>query len=147
MTRVRARVRIDPEVSVFAMEELWYDLARWPAFVDGFGTVAKQDAGWPRDGSLIWDSHPGGRGRVVERVTWFEARTGQDADVEDPRMTGVQRLRFAPGGATLELDYQLKDYNRVLNWLFVRRAMGDSLQRTLNRFRIELEADAQIEPD
>jgi hypothetical protein len=144
MTRVRAEVRLDPEIAVFAMEELWYDLSRWPAFVDGFATVAKMDPGWPREGALIWDSHPGGRGRVIERVTRFEARVGQDAEVEDPRMTGVQRVRFAPGGAAIELDYRLKAYNRVLDFLFVRRAMRDSIQRTLTRFAIELRTDHQL---
>jgi len=146
VSRVRVHVRIAPEITVFAMEELWYDLARWPAFVDGFATVARQDAGWPREGTLIWDSHPGGRGRVVERVTRFEPRTGQDAEVEDPKLTGTQRIRFAPGGAALELDYRLKDRNPLLDVLFVRRAIRDSLQRTLNRFRIEVETDADLAP-
>jgi hypothetical protein len=144
VSRIRAQARIDPEISIFAMEELWYDLARWPAFVDGFAAVAKQDPGWPREGTLIWDSNPGGRGRVIERVTRFEARVGQDIDVEDPKMTGTQRLRFAPGVVSLELDYELKDYNRVLDFLFVRRAMRDSLQRTATRFAIEVRTDAEL---
>jgi len=146
MTRVRAQARIDPAIAVGAMEELWYDLARWPAFVDGFAAVVEQDAGWPRRGTLIWDSHPGGRGRVTERVTRFEPRSGQDLDVEDPTMTGAQRLRFAPGVVALELDYRLKGHGRVLDLLFVRRAMRDSLRRTVDRFAFEVEGGAESVP-
>ena len=51
-------------------EALWYDAQRWPAWVDGFGHVVKLDDHWPEpDARLVWDSKPGGRGRVVERVT------------------------------------------------------------------------------
>jgi hypothetical protein len=144
VSRVRAQVRLAEEIPVFEMEELWYDLSRWPAFIDGFASVAKVDAGWPREGALVWQSHPAGRGRVVERVTRFEARIGQDVEVEDPKITGVQRVRFAPGGMSLELEYRLKDRNPLLDLLFVRRAQRDALQRTLNRFAIELRTDREI---
>jgi hypothetical protein len=80
----------------------------------------------------------------VESVTRFEARVGQDVEVEDPKMTGVQRVRFAPGGVALELDYRLKDSNWMLDLFFVRRAQRESLQRTLSRFAIELRTDREL---
>jgi hypothetical protein len=83
---------------------------------------------------------------VTERVTRFEPRSGQDLDVEDPTMTGAQRLRFAPGAVALELDYRLKGHGRVLDLLFVRRAMRDSLRRTVDRFALEVEGGAESVP-
>ncbi|HEY8637974.1 MAG TPA: SRPBCC family protein [Solirubrobacteraceae bacterium] len=138
--------------TIAGAEELWYDLTRWPAFVDGFGHVTKQDEDWPRAGTLVWDSNPGGRERVIERVTYFEARIGQDAEVEDGKLTGTQRLRFAALGdgrveVALELRYALKDrtpLTPLLDVFFIRRALGDSLRRTLVRFSRELAADREL---
>jgi hypothetical protein len=106
--------------------------------------VAKVDADWPRGGRLLWDSHPGGRGRVIERVVRFAAREGQDGEVEDLKLTGVQRVRFTPGAVSIELEYQLKQPGWLLDLLFVRRALRDSLSRTLYRFAIELEAERDL---
>lgn len=142
MGTVRAAVRIG--APIFAAEELWYDLARWPAFMDGFAHVARVDADWPRGGSLTWDSHPGGRERVIEDVLWFSPREGQDVAVEDPKLTGTQRLRFPPGGVTLELEYRLKESMWLVDLLFVRRQLRDSMTRTLRRFAVELAADAEL---
>jgi hypothetical protein len=144
---VRARVLVGGLAS--EAEELWYDLRRRPSFVDGMKAVARVDGDWPRAGSrLVWDSHPGGRGRVVEHVTSHEARTGQEADVEDERMRGTQRVSFRPreGGVevTLELRYELKEERMrpaPVDVLFVRRPQRESLQRTLRRFATELAAE------
>ncbi|HEU4658799.1 MAG TPA: hypothetical protein VFR97_14820 [Capillimicrobium sp.] len=132
------------EGQIVEAETLWYDLTRWPAFVDGFSHVAKVEGDWPREGRLLWDSHPGGRGRVVEEVTWFSPREGQDVAVEDPKLTGTQRIRFAPGSVTLELVYDLKEGTWLLDVLFVRRALRDSVRRTLQRFAIELRAEREL---
>jgi hypothetical protein len=137
-------VAVDAARPISEAETLWYDLSRRSSFVDGFAHVSRVDDGWPAAGTLIWDSAPRGRGRVVEHVTWHEARVGQDAEVEDEKITGVQRVRFAPGAVVLELRYALKDRNPLLDLFFVRRAMRDSLQRTLARFAIELRAEREL---
>lgn len=134
---------------------LWFDLARWPAFVDGFASVARREDDWPlAGGRLVWDSGRAGRGRVVERVREFDPAAGQVVEVEDPALVGVQRVRFQPreGGCeiALELDYRLKRAGlagALTDVLFVRRAVGDALRRTLQRFAIELAADRDLATD
>jgi len=131
-------------------EQLWYDPARWPAWIDGFHHVVRLDEDtWPEPPArLMWDSKPGGRGRVLEAVTQYEQRTGQTLEVEDERLRGTQRVAFAPEGEdtriTLSLDYELKSrtvLTPLVDWLFVRRAIKDSLARTLARFAREREGD------
>ena len=96
MGRVKVELQL-PGVATSDAEELWYDTVRWPTFVDGFGHVHKVDAGWPRElgAVVVWDSKPGGRGRVLERVVSFEARVGQTVEVEDEKIFGTpdDRLR------------------------------------------------------
>ena len=150
----KASVALDLDVPVSAAEALWYDLTRWPAFVDGFHHVAKLEGEWPKIGArLLWDSTPAGRGRVVERVARYEVRSGQTVEVEDPRLAGTQKVAFEPreGGRcrmTLELEYLLKDrtfLTPVVDALFVRRAIGDALRRTLTRFARELAFEGELE--
>ena len=144
MTRVRAEMAIDREIPIVEAEELWYDLSRWTAFMDGFDHVVRVDPEWPRSGELLWDTHREGRGRVVERVTRYSVREGQESEIEDPKITGIQRVRFGVGVIELELDYQLKDSAWLMDLLFVRRAQRDSLWRTLRRFSIELRTDREL---
>ena len=148
-----ARASIDLPVQVSAAEALWYDLDRWPAFVDGFGHLATREGDWPAAGArVVWDSVREGRGRVAERVSAYEVRAGQTALVEDPRLAGVQTVAFSPregGGSRLELslDYRLKERHAltpVVDALFVRRAVADALRRTLSRFRREVVAEAEL---
>ena len=150
MGRVKAELQL-PGVATSDAEELWYDTRRWPTFVDGLGHVFKVDDGWPRTpGAVaIWDAKPGGRGRVLERVVSFEARVGQTVEVEDEKIHGRQTVRFAPNAegttVTIELDYAIKQDRGVLavvDFLFVRRPMRDSLKRTLARFEREARAPA-----
>ena len=115
MGRTRASVTL-PGLA-FEAEALWYDPQRWPAWVDGFGHTAKLEGDWPAVGARsVWDSKPGGRGRVVERVTAYEARAGQTVEVEDEKLRGTQRVSFEPGTddvkVVLELEYELKDATR-----------------------------------
>jgi Polyketide cyclase / dehydrase and lipid transport len=149
----RARASIELPAQVSAAEALWYDVTRWPAFVDGFGHVAKLEGDWPRAGArLVWDSVQAGRGRVVERVVHYEVRAGQTVEVEDPRITGTQTVTFTPSGdgvsrLDLELRYALKDSTPVtplVDLLFVRRAFNDALKRTVSRFGRELRAEAEF---
>ncbi|MFM9735696.1 hypothetical protein, partial [Streptomyces niveiscabiei] len=60
----RAKASIDLPAQVSAAEALWYDVQRWPMFVDGFKAVVKREGEWPHEGArLQWDSVPAGRGR------------------------------------------------------------------------------------
>ena len=130
-------------------EELWYDPHRWAAWIDGFGHVAKLEGEWPRAGArLLWDSRPQGRGRVQEYVIDYEARTGQTLAVEDQRLTGTQRVHFEALGdevtVSLTLEYTLKERSIVspfIDFLFIRRALRDSLRRTVTRFGHERRAE------
>jgi hypothetical protein len=142
----RARASVDVGVLASAAEDLWYDTSRWPAFVDGLGHVAKVEGDWPRDGRVVWDAKPGGRGRVVERVLSHEPRAGQTLAVEDETLRGTQRISFEPRDTgcrvTLALEYEVKQRRpliAVVDRLFIRRPMTESLRRTLTRFSRELE--------
>ena len=148
----RVRASLDVAGTVSEAERLWYDQSRWPSFIDGFAAVVKTEGEWPQAPStLVWDSRPGGRGRVVERVTAYEMRSGQTVEVEDGKLTGVQSIAFAAledgTEMTLTLDYRLKSGNPfqpVVDLLFIRRALGDSLRRTLARFSRELASDLEL---
>jgi hypothetical protein len=118
--------------------------------VDGLAHVAKVEGDWPRSGRVVWDAKVDGRGRVEERVSRHEARVGQTLAVEDDKIRGVQTVEFHPQGegckVVLSLDYTLKmdpPQRQVID-LFARRPMRDSLKRTLQRFKHELEAGDAI---
>src|SRR5512132_1125387 len=142
----RVRASIDVAGLASEAEALWYDTARWPAFIDGLHNIARVEGDWPHAGArVLWDSNPGGRGRVQERVSAHEARVGQTSEVEDEKIRGTQTLRFVPrdDGATVVLDlrYELKQRRpamAIVDLLFIRRPQRESLQRTLRRFRTEL---------
>jgi hypothetical protein len=147
----RVRARVDVPVLASAAEALWYDTMRWPAFVDGLAHVADVEGDWPAAGArVVWDSHPGGRGRVVERVVARDPREGQTVEVEDERIRGTQRVSFTPHEhgvvVALELEYELKERKGVVpvvDLLFIRRPQRESLERTLRRFAIEARDEAR----
>jgi hypothetical protein len=150
--KVRASIEVPGLAS--EAEALWYDTRRWPAFVDGLKAVHRIDGDWPRAGTrVVWDSHPGGRGRVLEEVVAYEPRAGQTLAFEDEKARGTQRVTFTPHdrGVTvgLELDYALKE-SRPGTWLvdllFIRRPQRESLQRTLRRFATELRDELSQAP-
>jgi hypothetical protein len=149
MGRVRASVLVPALAS--EAEELWYDTTRWPTFVDGLHHIARLEGDWPRAGArVLWDSRPGGRGRVQERVTAYTAREGQTVAVEDEKLHGTQRVSFTPTEAgvtvSLELRYELKATRpgmALVDLLFIRRPQRESLQRTLRRFRTEVAAERE----
>ncbi len=151
MPTVRAH-RVVPGARVADAEALWYDLRRWPGFVDGFGSMALWEGEWPlRDARVVWDSRPEGRGRVVEQVLAHEPGASQRVRVEDHQLYGEQTVRFAQvqGGCevTLELAYDLKRPGfggALTDAFFVRHALRASLRRTLDRFAIELRADREL---
>ena len=95
---------------------LWYDPTRWPSWVDGFGHIVKLDGEWPDGGRpRLWQSPPGGRGMVEERVVAYEIRAGQTLEVEDETFRGRQVVTFTPRPedveVTLTLEYEIKDRN------------------------------------
>jgi polyketide cyclase/dehydrase/lipid transport protein len=149
MGRVHASIVVPGLAS--QAEELWYDTSRWPSFIDGLHHLARLEGDWPLAGArVLWDSQPGGRGRVQERVTSFVAREGQTLEVEDEKLRGTQRVTFTPieGGVTvtLELRYTLKEQRpgmALVDLLFIRRPQRESLERTLRRFRTEVAAERE----
>ena len=151
MGRVRVGIEIPGPVS--EAEALWYDHTRWSSFVDGFGHVHRIDDAWPGAGAeVIWDSPPGGRGRVREQVERYEPRVGPDAERRGrpaPR-DAARRVRARPrtaAASALELEYAIKDRNLftpLVDLVFVRRALGESLRRTLRRFATELAAEREL---
>jgi hypothetical protein len=150
MGRVRVAVEVPRPAS--AAEALWYDPKRWASFVDGFGHVARISDDWPHVGAeVVWDSPPGGRGRVLEKVEAYEPRVGQTVSVEDGQIRGTQRVAFEPhadGCAVgLELTYEIKQrsgFTPLVDLLFVRRHVTESLRRTLRHFATELAADEDV---
>ena len=132
-------------------EDLFYDPRRWPTWVDGFAHVAKLEGDWPAAGSVLaWNSRPGGRGRVLERVTAYEAGRGQTRQIEDQSLRGTQEVAFEAlddeTQVTLALEFEIKQRTWLgpLAGFFVRRSMADSLRRTLQRFAVEREGDLAL---
>ncbi len=127
-------------------EALWYDRVRMPAFVDGMKQVVEVTGEYPHAGSrLVWESFPGGRGRVVENVVRYEQRNGQEVEMRDATALGRQTVSFRPDGddvrMTLELEYRVLEpglFTPLTDFFFIRRAQGDALRRTLARFAREL---------
>ena len=147
-SRARATSLVPGRIS--EAEELWYDPYRWPAWVDGFGHIVKLEGEWPDVGArLVWASPPRGRGGVQEIVTAYEPRTGQTRAIEDERLSGTQIVTFEAADAdhvrvTLTLDYELKGRNAftpLVDRIFIRRELTDSLRRTLTRFGHERRAE------
>ena len=145
--RATAGVRLTPEDAL----ALWCDTGRWPSFVEGFGHLLECSPGWPAvEERVVWESTPGGRGRVTEKVV--ERETDRFATmVFEEALAGRQTLRAvrAPEGALVELslEYTLTKYGPfsfVADALFIRRALGDSLHRTLFRFGVEAEEEAGL---
>lgn len=148
MTTVRAArsVVLVPDEA----KALWLDVRRWATFIEGFGHAVKRDDAWPAEGStLVWESLPGGRGRVTEKVV-SHGESELSTRLLEEALSGVQSVAFHPndeGGTVVELslEYDLNPTSvwrsgplgKVVNLLFIRRAMTDSLARTLRRFATE----------
>ncbi len=133
--------------SVHEAETVWYDTTRWSGWVDGLDRISDADPRWPELGAtVIWESGPAGRGRVVERVVAYEPLRGQTVEVQDDSIRGQQMVKFTPAeeGVTVELslEYEIKQrslFTPLVDLLFIRRAFRTSLESTLHRFGWELE--------
>ena len=122
--------------------------------MEGFGHVLEVDAAWPDTGSkAVWDSIPGGRGRVTELV--LERADGRlVTQVFEEALAGTQTFAVVPGPADggsiveLTLEYELgrrRDPSAgSSDALFIRRALRDALRRTLRRFAVEAEEEAGL---
>ena len=132
--------------SVHEAERCWYDTSRWSSWVDGLDDVVALDEPWPMvGGGVIWDSGPAGRGRVTERVVAYAPADGQTVEVTDDTITGRQAVTFAAVGDGVEvsvaLEYRLRHRSLVtpvVDALFIRREMSQSLSRSLGRFGARL---------
>jgi hypothetical protein len=130
---------------------LWTNLERWPTFVEGFARVLECSPGWPAEGERVsWESSPGGRGRVTEKVV-ERLPDRFSTMVFESALMGRQTLRAVPHtvGAEVELslEYTLVKYgplSAVADVLFIRRALRDALARTVSRFAVEAEEDAGL---
>ena len=149
VVRREAVVDLTPEQAY----ELWTDPRRWPTFVDGFAALEQVDPDWPAPGAkLVWRSTPAGKGRVSEKVVASDPPLRFATRVVEERSLGTQTITFMAieeggTGVELTLDYELTSggpLRAVTDLLFIRRAQGDALSRTLRRFAIEAAADAAL---
>jgi hypothetical protein len=146
--RAQADVVLTPEAAL----RLWTDVDRWPSFVEGFARPVDRSPEWPHAGArLVWESSPAGRGRVTEKVMEAEGPDRFVTQVFEERLHGVQTFRVveSEGGsrAELALEYELTKYgplSAVADVIFIRRAIRDSLRRTLSRFAVEAEEEAGL---
>jgi hypothetical protein len=133
---------------------LWCDVERWPSFVEGFARRLELREPWPEPGGrVVWESTPDGRGRVTETVV--ESTPDRFAtQVFEAALAGSQTLRVLPASDSgegteveLSLEYELTRYGPlrgVADALFIRRALRDSLRRTLYRLSLEAAEDAGL---
>ncbi len=145
--RAEAEVPLTPEATL----RLWTDLSRWPSFIEGFARVVEVDPGWPAEGRVIWESIPAGRGKVTEKVAEPPGAGTFATLVFEDRLAGRQTLRTieSAGGARVELslEYTLTRYGpfgALADAIFIRRALRDSLRRTMARFEVEAEEEAGL---
>ena len=144
--RAEAQVALAPEAAL----RLWTDVTRWPTFVEGFARVIERDPEWPaEDSRLVWESIPAGRGRVTEKVIEPAASDRFTTLVFCDRLAGRQSFRVAESGGgsrvELSLEYTLTKYGPLgvlADVLFIRRALRDSLRRSVYRFSVEAEDEA-----
>ena len=148
VARAQADLVLTPEAAL----RLWTEVDRWPSFVEGFARPVDRSPEWPHAGArLVWESSPAGRGRVTEKVMEAEGPDRFVTQVFEERLHGVQTFRVveSEGGsrAELALVYELTKYgplSAVADVIFIRRAIRDSLRRTLSRFAVEAEEEAGL---
>jgi hypothetical protein len=147
VARAEGEVSLAPEAAL----RLWTDLSRWASFIEGFARIVEVDPGWPENGRVIWESIPAGRGQVTEKVAEPPAAGAFATLVFEDRLAGRQTFRAieSADGARVEvsLEYTLTRYGplgAVADAIFIRRALRDSLRRTMARFEVEAEEEAGL---
>jgi hypothetical protein len=149
----RASARASLPVTPPEALRLWWDVDRWPSFVEGFARRLELREPWPEPGGrVVWESTPTGRGRVTETVL-EKAGDRFSTQVFEEALAGTQTLRALPASdgseVELSLEYELAKYGALrglADMLFIRRALRDALRRTLSRFAVEAEEEARITP-
>lgn len=133
--------------------DLYFDQARWPAWVDGFASVAASEGYPERGGSLSWRSTAAGRGSVTEKVLAHEPRRIHRIAFADPAAEGELEVGFemVPGGEAdrrtrviQRMSYRLTSagpFGAITDRLFIRAQMRGSLERSLAELRAEAEGD------
>jgi hypothetical protein len=147
-----ASAQTDLVLTPEAALRLWTDVDRWASFVEGYARTLERSPEWPAAGSrVVWESTPAGRGRVTEKVTEGEGPDRFVTMVFEERLNGTQTFRVveseAGSRAELSLEYQLTKYgplSAVADAVFIRRAIRDSLRRTMFRFSVEAEEEAGL---
>jgi uncharacterized protein YndB with AHSA1/START domain len=147
-----ARERIVVALPIERAMALWTDARRWPTWIDGFGRLVEEPEGWPEPGAkLVWESRPGGRGRVTEKVLEHEPPVRFVISVFEERLMGRQTVWFTPDGdgtaVSIELDYKLTNdspMRKPVDIVFIRPRLRESLRRTLRRFRTEAAEEAAL---
>jgi hypothetical protein len=147
-----ARAQADLVLTPEAALRLWTDVDRWATFIEGFAHPLERSPEWPAGGArLVWESTPAGRGRVTEKVAESEGPDRFVTQVFEDRLHGTQTFRVveSEGGsrAELSLEYKLTKYgplSAIADAIFIRRAIRDSLRRTLARFAVEAEEEAGL---
>lgn len=147
MPRAEASLVVDASLA-----EAWnhyFQPPGWPAWVDQFHAVEEINAYPLAGGTLRWRSTPAGRGTVAEQVLEHEPRRCHRVAWEDPQARGELATEFAiePGSGggtriTQRLDYRLHrggPFAWLTDRLFVRGQMRGSLERSLERFKHEVE--------
>ena len=145
VAQAAALVPLDPERA----HELWVDVRRWPTFVEGFSHVVEERGDWPAEGAVVvWQSGPGGRGRVTEKVV-ESSGSALATRVFEEALQGTQRATFTSEEegtrVDLRLEYELNQrgpLRAVADLLFIRRALRDALRRTLRRYATEAGEEA-----
>jgi hypothetical protein len=151
VARERAVAALAPRQAL----DLWLDTSRWPTFVDGFGALEQRHERWPEPGArVVWHSKPGGRGTVTEKVAELEPPGRVAIDVLDNQLSGRQTVTFEPPEegeegcrVLVELDYKLTEggpLRAIADFIFIRRALRDSIRRTLHRFAVEAGEEAAL---
>lgn len=137
-----------------SLAETWdhyFDRRGWSAWVDGFAAVVSA-SGYPEvGGALRWRSTAAGRGVVEERVLEHEPRRRHKIEFSDPQSEGTLLTTFAIEGegtrVSQELEYRLRNaglFGPITDRFFIRSALTRSVQRSLVRFRHEVEEIAEL---
>jgi uncharacterized protein YndB with AHSA1/START domain len=146
MARVDAAVEIPAPLA--EVWDLYFDPARWAAWVDGFAAVISE-SGYPEvEGKLVWRSTPAGRGQVNERVLAHEERSLHRIRYQDPESEGDLETTFemlpAEDGRLTRIEQHLVyglrgggPLSAITDFLFIRSQMRQSLERSLRDLRFE----------
>jgi hypothetical protein len=147
----RCRAELSVGASLAETWEHYFDPRGWGSWVDGFEASEKSE-GYPEEGgTLIWRSGGAGRGRVTERVLEHRPRTRHRIEFSDPESEGELLTEMAIEGegtrVAVTFDYRLRrgsPLRPLTDRLFVRPQVQRSLERTLLRFKYDVEELAEL---